>query len=354
MVDKSLLFDNDHYYELYPDVLEAVKDGVFRNGYEHYSRHGKSENRQCKFQTELEHKIDKVNYGWSNHLTLQGYEEQPKPIVNLNMVDVPKEFQPVQSVEYPSGNKAPFERYFTDKLKELKPNVFRTFLPIHWTAIYVNSGYGKDKGELQKYLNSLDKSKQYFTIIQYDDGILEDISGLDILVYSMGCKKEGYYPIPLVCQPTNNNPQKSDEKLIGFSFTGANTHPIREKLVQEWGVKMGYDVSFNSMSHDDYIKQLKETAFALCPRGYGVTSFRLYEAMAFGCIPVYISDEFWEPFNLPFTEYGIKITEDQIKDIPEILKGIDIPKIQAKVRGYYESYFVYSNCANSIIKTLTI
>jgi hypothetical protein len=58
-------------------------------------------------------------------------------------------------------------------------------------------------GELQRFIDKLPKEKKYYTIVQYDDGILNDISGLDIIVYSMGCKKPGYYPIPLLSEKEN-------------------------------------------------------------------------------------------------------------------------------------------------------
>jgi len=349
-IDKSLLFDNKFYYELYPDVYEAVINGQFRNGWDHYASNGKREGREAKYIDELYYRIDNVNEGWSNHLTLKGYIPPEKPEIYADMIEVPESFQQVQSVEYPTGNKIPFERYFTNKFIELKPDTFRTYLSIHWTACYVNNGYGKDKGELQTFLNSLDKSKKYFTIIQYDDGILEDVSGLDLLVYSMGCKRPGYYPLPLISQPINNNPQVLVEKDISMSFYGANTHHVRVLLFNS--IYSEY-IKLESKPIEQYYDILKRSVFALCPRGYGITSFRLFEAMAFNCIPVYISDDFHEPFNLPFTEYGIKILPNQIKDIPDILSNVDVTAMQAKVKHYYENYFVYSRCANSIIKTLT-
>ena len=351
MVNKSILFDNQFYYNLYPDVYGAVLEGSFANGFQHYNEHGKREGRQARFKDELEYKIDNVNEGWSNHLTLKGYKEPEKIHIPLNMIEVPEEYQPIQNVVYPSGNQIPFERYFTQKYKELKPNTFRRYLPIHWTACYVNNGYGKDKGELQTFLNSLDKSLKYFTIIQYDDGILEDVSGLDILVYSMGCKRPGYYPLPLISQPINNNYHELVDKDILMSFFGANTHKIRQSIVNELNNNF---VKLESKPIEQYYDILKRSAFALCPRGYGITSFRLFEAMAFNCIPVYISDDFLEPFNLPMSEYCIKILPDQIKDIPDILSKVDVPAMQAKVKEYYENYFVYSQCFNSIIKTLTV
>ena len=79
----------------------------------------------------------------------------------------------------------------------------------------------------------------------------------------------------------------------------------------------------------------------------------MYEAMHYGCIPVYISDKFWEPFNLPF-DYGIKIKPNRIKDIPSILADANIEDLQRKLNCVYENYFVYSSCFHNIIKTLTV
>jgi hypothetical protein len=349
--DQNLVFDNEYYYSLYPDVAKAVKDSTFLDGEEHFLKHGQREGRKYQYRDKTKEAIEEQNPGWSGHLTLNGYVE---PVRNqfVNMVDVPTEFRQVQDIEYPKGNKQPFEQYFCDKFKEIKPNTFRIYLPIFWTSYYVNNKYGQDASALkylQTYLDTLDKTKKYFTIIQYDDGILNDISGLDILVYSMGCKKPGYYPLPLISQPLNNNPLPEYEKTIDFSFFGADTHPIRKQMVKAFGDS---NVRLSDLSIDKYYDVLKKTRFALCPRGYGITSFRMFEAMALGCIPVYISNEFWEPFNLPF-DYGIKLTPEQLPEAKKIILQADYNALKAKSKEVHEKYFVYSQCANAIIKTLT-
>jgi hypothetical protein len=351
---KEIVFNEENYLKLYPDVARAVARGKFANGYEHYLRYGKKEGRRFDLEEKLDGLIDRVNPSWSNHLTLKGYVEKPRVLDTLNMVEVPEEFKQIQNIEYPKGNKVPFERYFEQTFMEDRPGTLRKYLPIHWTSYYVNNKYGKDKlaiKKLQDFINTLSKSDKYFTIIQYDDGILNNIKGLDILVYSMGCAKPGYYSIPLISQPLCASPfDNNHSKYIEYSFIGANTHPIREQLIRELG-ESEY-LSLKSIEYDKYIMMLKHSIFALCPRGYGITSFRMFEAMAFGVIPVYISDKFWEPFNLPFTEYGIKITSDQIKDIPNILKNVDVKKMQQRVEEYFKKYFVYSSCYENIIKTL--
>jgi hypothetical protein len=334
-------FDDEYYLNLYPDVEKAINKGLFNKAYDHYRDFGEKEGRKALFHLPLENKL-------TNHVV----SEIKKINTNLLIELVPEEFRPIQNIEYPEGNKIPFERYFTGKILELRPFTRRIYIPIHWTAYYVNHKYGTDKKaiiKLQTYIDSLDKDKQYFTIIQYDDGILNDVSSLDLLVYSMGCKKPGYYPIPLISQPLNNSPSEIENKPIAYSFSGLNNHPIRVDLIKALNNEY---VCIKLLPIKKYYDILKKSVFALCPRGYGITSFRMFEAMHFGCIPVYISDDFWEPFNLPFTEYGIKILPEQIKDIPEILEKANIDELRRKGKEYYENYFVYSRCFDSIIKTL--
>jgi len=356
-------FKENDYLTMYPDVAKAVARGRFKTGYDHYLRYGKREGRKCNLIDNISELADEVTPGlgvhldsWSNTLTLKGYKEKPRITNKLNMVDVPEEFKQVQNIEYPEGNKIPFERYFEKCFKEERPDTLRKYLPIHWTSYYVNNKYGADKGaikKLQNFINTLPEDEQYFTLLQYDDGILNDVSKLDLLVYSMGCNKPGYYPTPLISQPLCCNPIKKHEKDLLYSFIGANTHPVRKQLEKELGNKKEGRVTLGNTTYERYIENLKRSVFAICPRGYGITSFRLYEGMAFGCIPVYLSDDgYLEAFNIPFTEYGIKITSKQIKDIPEILKGVDVKTLQEKGEYYFKEFFVYSSCFNNIINTL--
>jgi len=60
----------------------------------------------------------------------------------------------------------------------------------------------------------------------------------------------------------------------------------------------------------------------LAPRGYGRTSFRLYEAFQFNCVPVYISDVPYLPYVdvIDWSDYAILIGPDQIGNIQSILQ----------------------------------
>lgn len=337
------IFDPEsEYLKNNPDVANAVINQNFTSGKDHYERFGKKEGRIWP-----EYVPNKI-------IGFKMKSSELHPATNFDYIDVPEEFRPVQNIIYPEGNNTPFERYFYEYYMKSKPNTVRTYLPIFWTAYYVNNKYGSDQkaiDKLQKYIDKLDKSKQYFSLVQYDDGILNDISGLDIIVFASGNNTSGYYPIPLLTETLKVEKIDYSIKNIFMSFTGADTHPIRQKLVKELGKHA--PISLELVSREKYIDQLKHSIFALCPRGYGVTSFRLYEAMQYGAIPIYISDDgnFLEPFNLPF-EYGIEINGEDIELIPDILAKVEPEPMRKKVAEYFERYFTFEACCHAIIQTL--
>lgn len=227
------------------------------------------------------------------------------------MIDVPKQFQPQINTVYPPNNFVEFERWFY--LNYYGDVSGREYLPIFWTGYYVNHNYGQDKAalnELQIYIDSLDKNKKYYTLIQYDDSILNDVSHLDLLQFNMS--KPYDYPLPLIGQP---HPYVfNEEKKYLANFVGNITHPIREHARTLQG-KEGYYISFERHEPEQYCRIIAQSIFTLCYRGYGLNSFRIAEALQYGSIPIYISDEFIEPHRIPFDEYGFKKTIDDFSFI---------------------------------------
>ena len=264
------------------------------------------------------------------------------------MINVPSEFQPHIRVDYPPNNHLIFEEWFERNIKGSEMFTERSYLPVFWTSYYVNHDYGNDrkaKQQLQDFINGLDKSKKYFTILQYDDGILNDISGLDIKVFGMGGGRYDY-PLPLITQP---HPYSfTNQRDVFCNFMGGLTHQIRKDLLP-YAKKAGYLCSTSPMPIETYCMNLARSVFTLAPRGYGVTSFRLMEAVQFGSIPVYISDKFMLPHNEIF-DYGVLIEPHQVCVIDKILKHITSGEIAYKQQRLKEVWdmFTYEGCKKRI------
>lgn len=279
----------------------------------------------------------------------------------MNILETP--FMVKTNHEYPPNNKIIFEEYFYNWFIQNKPQADRTYLPIFWTNYYISKNYAQqDISEINKFLDTLDKNKQYFTIIQWDDGIVNPFQYKNIYVFGQGGGggKNGYigdYAIPLICQSNPNI--KIENKDIFASFIGViygRNNLIREKLHNDLRQKNGY-VFENSISYDAFSNVMSRSTFSLCPRGYGATSFRICEALQHGSIPVYISDKPWIPFNtiIDFNDYGVIINEKDIDNIDNILKSISKQEIDNKInigKYIYKEYYSYNGCAHKIIKLI--
>ena len=235
---------------------------------------------------------------------------------------------------YPTDNTMDFEYYCLRNIHGTE----RRPIPVTWTAYYKLAKYGKDKGmiqELQDYLHTL--HGKFFTVVQWDDGLLNDISHLDCQVFGMG--KDIGYPLPLICTP---HPYRYNQKKDIFcSFVGKNTHPIREKILK---INNGWYITEKKHSIPAYCNVIAKSVFGLCPRGYGITSFRIMECLQYGTIPVYVSDRFLIPHNADFNEYGVLVDERDLGRIEDILKSFsqyEIMEKQYKAKEAYKKYYTY-------------
>lgn len=231
---------------------------------------------------------------------------------------------------YPSDNWPDFEYWFYENLKDEEIIGDRIYLPILFTSFYKMANYGENKSMvniLQNFLNTVDKSKKYFSVCQWDNGVINDISHLDIKVFSMaGGRKD--YGLPLIAQP--HRILFNNKRDIFCSFVGRITNPIRQEIVNAYAGKKDYFISIKPHSLPDYCSILSRSVFSLAPRGYSATSFRIMEAIEYNSIPVYISDEFYEPHGVDFNFYGVKIHSQDVTHIDEILRSISWDEINTK------------------------
>ena len=251
-----------------------------------------------------------------------------------------------------------------DRFQKLK----REYIPVFWTNIYLNAGgnLGEAVFKLQDILNKVLKPDgKYFMVSQHDDSPMNILPQNTMYFLSGGNKTgPGTNPIPLICGPLANQEKKEKEFLA--SFVGSMTHPVREKMVDVLKDKSdvylstkGWDNKMAVENVEDFINASLKSKFVLCPRGWGTTSFRLYEAMQLDAVPVYISDEFWKPFTyeLNWDDFCVSIKEDEIPNIHSILESISeekYNKMKSKIKEVYENYFTLEGTCNKILQMLEL
>ena len=125
---------------------------------------------------------------------------------------------------------------------------------------------------------------------------------------------------------TRGNQEPSIEWL--FSFRGTlRSSPLRHRLYDslrnhKQGKIVNVDVVFHGHSADqklEYINDILQSLFVLCPKGWSPSSYRVFETMALGRCPVIISDD-WVPITgVDWERCAIVCPESELDELPERL-----------------------------------
>jgi hypothetical protein len=79
-------------------------------------------------------------------------------------------------------------------------------------------------------------------------------------------------------------------------------------------------MSYDSNDRTHYGDILARSKFVLCPRGYACSSWRLFESMKAGRVPVIISDQWVPPAGPTWESFSIRVRQNHVLQIPEILE----------------------------------
>jgi Exostosin family len=139
-----------------------------------------------------------------------------------------------------------------------------------------------------------------------------------------------------------------------YSFQGADVHPLRATILglsHPRGVVRDNDgVDFFRQQETDpailhqarheYAELVRRSKFVLCPRGRGPTSFRMYETMRAGRVPVVISDTWAAPPRVDWNRCIIRVAQKDARDIPAILERAEDrwPELAAAVQDEYRRH----------------
>jgi hypothetical protein len=112
-----------------------------------------------------------------------------------------------------------------------------------------------------------------------------------------------------------------------ISFRGALSHPIRRELVtvMQSNKQLGScDVMDRWFNHTEaecrsYLEQILDSKFVLCPRGLATSSYRLYEVLMLGRVPVILSDEWVPPCGPDWKRFSLQLAESRIHELPQLV-----------------------------------
>jgi hypothetical protein len=127
----------------------------------------------------------------------------------------------------------------------------------------------------------------------------------------------------------DNTPFSWNPKYL-FSFRGnPRSHSLREKLILQFSEDSRWKVqgvikergrSSEQSVEEAYTNEILGSHFCLCPRGYGPSTFRIYEAMALGRCPVILSNQWVPPMLIDWNSCSLRIPEKNWRNLPSILE----------------------------------
>jgi hypothetical protein len=160
-----------------------------------------------------------------------------------------------------------------------------------------------------------------------------------------------------VAENANIEPSPFDSCDLLYSFAGAiSNHPTRKRLLglshnrglvidrselpmhqrQRDGLRDPKDPYITS-----YVSLLRRSKFVLCPRGIGVSSWRLFETLKAARVPVVISDQWVPPDGPDWGQFSIRVPEADIESIPVVLarREEDAPDLARAAKAAWDEWF---------------
>lgn len=257
----------------------------------------------------------------------------------------------------PFKNGLYLEEYFFKYINDNNIQTKRKYIPVLWTNFQIEGWFVSKQNEMQHnldiWLSNNPSTHGYFTVVQYDDGPLLKLPE-NTIIYG-ACS--GDVPIPLIYEDKNNTllnkPIKTfSEKTILCSFIGNITSNNLQPNVR--------DIMFKQLSHnpnfklinsggwtpvvkknlqDIFIDTTINSKFCLAPRGYGRSSFRFFESLQLGTIPIYLwNDKNWLPFQniIDYDKLCICLHISKINELYNIIKNINEEQYN-NMWSYYKS-----------------
>ena len=264
----------------------------------------------------------------------------------------------------PFKNGLYLEEYFLEymiKYNREYDNFGRRYIPALWTNFQIEHFFfEKGKKEemqimLDEYIRKNPSENGYFTIVQHDDGPMLKLPP-NTVVYG-ACS--GNIPIPLIYEDNENkletigkNFTKTSFKERNFlcSFIGSITHHIRTNILQLYSNNPLFFISNDNwttvVSQDKqslFINETLSSKFALAPRVSGRGSFRFFEILQLGIVPIYVWDDIeWLPYKdvIDYSKFCISIHSNDLPNLETLLLSIDETKYNRMIEeGRLHSHF---------------
>lgn len=271
----------------------------------------------------------------------------------MNILPVDRKFQPGKTNLVAPAHNADYgiEQDF-HKWAKARPEEAEgwDYLPFYWNRAYVNWNWGQDGlGDIQREIERLvSRDRPTFTVCEYDVRDMQsfDLCGMVVMTASRRNESDDV-DVPLLCslhQKTGDHENKWKASFVGNLQTCGIRAEMQEVLDRE-----DVHVEGGDRGTDYFVDLMLKSQIALAPRGHGGQSFRFYEAMQLGTVPMLIGEPDTRPFKDLIEWDDCSLYAARAEDI-----DIDVPDVVLTAMGqtaqvYYYDHLAYGQwCGNAV------
>lgn len=142
------------------------------------------------------------------------------------------------------------------------------------------------------------------------------------------------------------------EPAVLYSFVGARNCRARADILglTDADAEIRDTSSFNAFDRnvpgrksalEEYADTLARSRFILCPRGRGTSSYRLFETLEAGRVPVILSDQWVAPEGPDWSTFAVFVPEREVATLPARIRDLDSRwrEMGAAARAAWEEWF---------------
>jgi hypothetical protein len=177
------------------------------------------------------------------------------------------------------------------------------------------------------------------------------------------CRSAGYIARITQNEAIQYDPAPRNRTWL-YSFFGEANSPVRRALLscahpnglvrdttgaRLWQMQPG---AAREMFTTKYAEAIRNSQFVLCPAGHGPATYRLFETMEMGRVPVVLSDDWVAPPGPPWKEFSIRIPERHANEVATILKEFSDrhENMGLRARLAWEQWFAKPVCFHRLVE----
>ena len=111
-------------------------------------------------------------------------------------------------------------------------------------------------------------------------------------------------------------------------------------------------VDYQQDTKTHYGEIISRSKFVLCPRGYACSTWRLFETMKAGRVPVIISDQWVPPTGPAWESFSLRVKDRHVARIPDLLERYEAnaDAMAEKARTTWEQWFSKETVFHRIVE----